>query len=756
MTNTINTAHKAVWLLVLGFVALALFYSVIIPLFEGPDEDDHFRYAKFIADHRALPVQVFEPGGGVAGHQGWQPPLYYTLVALLIAPIDTSNYEQLLWRNYAVTFVGDPSCCGRNIYFHTDAENFPYTRTTLAVHLARLLSILFGAITVVTTWAIARALVLNSELRTPNSEFGTRSSEFGIPLAVASVVAFNPSFLFASALVSNDAMLAALSTLVLLMWVKILTGKTAPTSKSIVLLGLLIGLGILTKTTALGLIPFSMLVLCIAAWRARNARAAIIGNASMLGMIVLVSGWWFVRNHILYGDPLAYRLMTVSALFPRAGELTLSELLHISLPWLWQTFWGGPTPGDFSPIILSVLAILMAFAWIGFACYFSRISYRVLRITFVVLVAWLALILLAQIQFIRTTTGADQGRYLFPAISVIALVFVLGLNELISRFKFPVSRFPFHVSGFAFHVPRFGSLAHWLIGLFFLLALYVPFAYTLPAYARPALLSPSDLARVSHPFTATFAEEIELLGYDLDARAVKPGETLCIAFYWRALAPMRESYRVFVHVVGAENRLAGGVDVVPARGAFHTVYWKPGDTLRDVVHIPIALDVAPGVYTIQVGWYPLGRVNQPLTTRDGDTRVTLGAIKIAPRETRAYAPHVQVHANFAGQIELIGYDTQVVGDTLALALYWRALRVPDSDYTVFVHTLDADGKIVAQVDRQPQPYPTSFWDAGEQVRDEYVVPLPVSARRVIVGLYDAMTGERLRVGDTDHIGIGLR
>ncbi|MCX7841359.1 MAG: hypothetical protein N2559_18140, partial [Anaerolineae bacterium] len=144
-------------------------------------------------------------------------PLYYSLVALIITPIDTSDYEQHLWRNYAATFVGDPSCCGRNLYFHTDAQNFPYTRTTLAVHLARLLSILFGAITVIATWAIARTMVSmsNSELRTPISEFGIRNSEFGVPLAVASLVAFNPSFLFASALVSNDTMLAALSTLVL-------------------------------------------------------------------------------------------------------------------------------------------------------------------------------------------------------------------------------------------------------------------------------------------------------------------------------------------------------------------------------------------------------------------------------------------------------------------------------------------------------------------------------------------------------------
>ncbi|HEX9075717.1 MAG TPA: hypothetical protein VF932_08040, partial [Anaerolineae bacterium] len=143
-------------ILLIAFTALAVFYSLIIPLFEGPDEDDHFRYAKFLADHRALPVQEFVVGGGEAGHQGWQPPLYYALAAVLISPLDTLDYAEHLWRNPSATFVGDPSCCGRNIYFHTGSENWPFTGTTLAVHLARLLSVLFGGVTVWATFTLTR------------------------------------------------------------------------------------------------------------------------------------------------------------------------------------------------------------------------------------------------------------------------------------------------------------------------------------------------------------------------------------------------------------------------------------------------------------------------------------------------------------------------------------------------------------------------------------------------------------------------
>ena len=722
--------------LLIAFLALALCYSLIIPLFEGPDEDDHFRYAKFIADHRALPVQQFEPGGGVAGHQGWQPPLYYALAALAITPIDTSDFEQHLWRNDAATFVGDPSCCGRNIYYHTDSENFPFTRTTLAVHLARLLSMLFGAVTVWATYRIADTILRHSP-------FAARR---WLALAAAAFVAFNPSFLFASALVSNDAPLAALSSLVLLKWVEFLTNENTPRLRAAAWLGVLIALALLVKTTAIGLIPLSILVLLVVGWRERDARFALAGNAAMLGSIMLLAGWWFARNLALYGDPLAYRLMTVSALFPRAGPLTLPEFFQISLPWMWQTFWGGPTPGDFSSLLLVALGALGALAAVGIVMLAIRPSPLAFRLSLVFLAAWLGFIFVAQIQFIRTTVGADQGRYLFPAMPALALFFVLGLRELFSLAPRDLSAV----------VPPF------VLAAFSLLALFVPFAYTLPAYARPARATASDLARVTHPTQVNFANQIELRGYDLDARSVKPGDALRITFYWRALAPMSESYRLFVHLVGQNNRVAGGTDVIPARGAFPTVYWKPGDALRDTVQIPVDSNAVPGKYAIEVGWYPVGQPSARLNVIGAsDDRALLESIKIAPRQPVVYSPQTRLGANFAGKAELIGYDVHADFNSITLTLYWQCLAPFDRDYTVFVHALDAGGKIIAQDDHEPQRgnYPTSLWDVGEQVRDEYSLTLPPGAYPIEIGLYRADTLERLPVtgkdSQNDHVEFSL-
>ena len=63
-------------------------------------------------------------------------------------------------------------------------------------------------------------------------------------------------------------------------------------------------------------------------WRRGDLRFAVLGNLLLAGILALVTGWWFVRNATLYGDPLAYHLMTVSAIFPRSGPLTLPELFQ--------------------------------------------------------------------------------------------------------------------------------------------------------------------------------------------------------------------------------------------------------------------------------------------------------------------------------------------------------------------------------------------------------------------------------------------
>ncbi|NNJ10101.1 phospholipid carrier-dependent glycosyltransferase [Chloroflexales bacterium ZM16-3] len=88
------------------------------------------------------------------------------------------------------------------------------------------------------------------------------------------------------------------------------------------------------------------------------------------------------------------------------------------------------------------------------------------------------------------------------------------------------------------------------------------------------------------------------------------------------------------------------------------------------------------------------------------------------------------------------------GQPVQINLYWRAAQAMDTDYTLFVHVIDAAGNTVAQRDLPLRyaDYPTSHWRPGELVIDRADLPLPAlpaGQYRFEIGLYDAATGAGL-------------
>ena len=82
-----------------------------------------------------------------------------------------------------------------------------------------------------------------------------------------------------------------------------------------------------------------------------------------------------------------------------------------------------------------------------------------------------------------------------------------------------------------------------------------------------------------------------------------------------------------------------------------------------------------------------------------------------------------------GTVQLLGADyptTITAGETLPLVLYWSPDKKPGTDYTVFVHLVNAKGDVQAQRDTQPRngTYPTSAWPSGGVVVDEAGLTLP--------------------------------
>lgn len=106
-----------------------------------------------------------------------------------------------------------------------------------------------------------------------------------------------------------------------------------------------------------------------------------------------------------------------------------------------------------------------------------------------------------------------------------------------------------------------------------------------------------------------------------------------------------------------------------------------------------------------------------------------------------------VPAAFGGDIRLRGFDIDGAmqrGAQGTFQLVWDTLRLPPKDYWLFAHLVGPDGQRYAQVD---MPHPTASWTPGRFVRTNLPLALPADGPagtyRVVIGLYDPETGQRL-------------
>jgi 4-amino-4-deoxy-L-arabinose transferase-like glycosyltransferase len=111
-----------------------------------------------------------------------------------------------------------------------------------------------------------------------------------------------------------------------------------------------------------------------------------------------------------------------------------------------------------------------------------------------------------------------------------------------------------------------------------------------------------------------------------------------------------------------------------------------------------------------------------------------------------------LEANFGDQIALLGMDLRLEAESLRVRLYWRAQQPPQRDYSLYLHlTPLASRQILAQQDGPPKARrPTSSWqDTDERlIGDWFTLNLSEACDvRLIAGLYDSATGERLRLPD---------
>jgi len=309
-------AINADWMtvvLVFGFAGLwlILFWhnAQILPTVVGFDASHHLNYIKYLQEHRSLPLPT-------EGIEMFQPPLYYIISAVVLALFHLSTT--------------DPS----------------------AILLLRTLTMLFGIAQVGLVFASLRLI------------FPARPN---LQLIGTGLAAFLPMHLYMSHYPTNETLAGVLVSACVYLALRIVTSGTS-SWRSYNLLGVLMGAALLTKATAVLVVPFIALGLArqLARERACPAKwATTLG--SMIVIAALTSTWHYIRVS-KFGSPLVggwdpatgffwwqddgYR--TVSY-FLRFGESLIRPLFSVTASFpngLYSTLWGDGLCSGVSDLML--------------------------------------------------------------------------------------------------------------------------------------------------------------------------------------------------------------------------------------------------------------------------------------------------------------------------------------------------------------------------------------------------------------------
>jgi hypothetical protein len=275
----------------------------------------------------------------------------------------------------------------------------------------------------------------------------------------------------------------------------------------------------------------------------------------------------------------------------------------------------------------------------------------------------------------------------------------------------------------------------------------------LTLYARapePAQDVPAETFHAQHPRRLAFSPDLTLLGYDLPVDEARAGDAVRVVTYWDA--GDASTLRVELRDAAGDTQ-AAETGPVP-----------PGEHVR----VQTDLQLPPGAdgkHTLVV--IVPGEAPEVLDSIEAE------ALALPTPET---IPH-PVEYTLGAAVRLVGYDLLqerlVPGETFPVTLFWSSAGLIEQDYKVFVHLVGAEfnpdlGNLLwGQVDRLPLEgvVPMTAWEPGVVVPDTYELPVdpdtPPGAYRLVVGMYDGLSGARLPVSGAggqplgDEILIGV-
>ncbi len=130
--------------------------------------------------------------------------------------------------------------------------------------------------------------------------------------------------------------------------------------------------------------------------------------------------------------------------------------------------------------------------------------------------------------------------------------------------------------------------------------------------------------------TIDFGHTLELIGYDVRAPQVKPGEAAEVVTYWRITSAFDREAILFTHALAGDP----GRPILAQQDSLDVPSWNwtPGDAFAQAHRFVIPPDAAPGIYPLEVGIYTReGGLRLPVYDQAGMTigdHVVIGSIEV--------------------------------------------------------------------------------------------------------------------------------
>ncbi len=387
------------------YVFFAFGYSVLMPIWEAPDEAWHYHFALTL-------LKEGQPPAPEENIEASQPVLYYWGASRVLRVLEALKPS---WVEYYAPKerIFEPE---RAIY-RWSPETY---RVMVGAQVLRWVNVMMGGLTVWCIYQGAKAFT---------------GGDVHLALAGAALAALTPQFVHISSSVTNDGLgnLAGAG----MFW---LTGVlcTQAVRGRWLAMGVLVGLflPLITKLTAL---PMGLTLFIVSAWQGRKfwlnqefwrdwGKRLLGAGIGFGGLMVLGLGLFAPQVLRNIWAEIVWRGFTVR---PNLGDAPLTDVL-----WAFTvSYWGkvGWLSTGLNPSTSRLLTQVVLFGWAMTFRLFYRPTER-----FRWGVVWLAVGLAFLLVVKNTlTTPQYQGRFFFPEIGPIALLAVAGWANVLRKWTKP-------------------------------------------------------------------------------------------------------------------------------------------------------------------------------------------------------------------------------------------------------------------------------------------------------------------------------